>query len=328
MILADKLNQLRTSSGLSQEELAEKMNVSRQSVSKWESGNSIPGMDKIVELSNIFGVSSDYLLKDDLVELPGEIVPDLGDQPLLREISLEEAKDYLAAIQDNLKKISFGVLLCIMSPIPLMLLLATFLDSKTGFTEDMASGIGTACILLIVAVAVALFILSNIRLKKYEYLEQEVFHLSYGVEGILEQDAELFLPKFYGRIAIGVVLFIISSVPLILFGGFNMERMTLYSVAFLLFLVGIGVYLIIIVGIQKGAYDKLLQRGDYTIEKKKAGKKLSVFSSVYWLLTTAIYLVISFTTNRWDYTWICWPIAGILFAASYAILEALVVKKD
>ena len=64
MILADKLIQLRKKSGMSQEELAEKMNVSRQAVSKWEGAQSIPDLDKILQLSELYGVTTDYLLKD------------------------------------------------------------------------------------------------------------------------------------------------------------------------------------------------------------------------------------------------------------------------
>ena len=64
MIFADKLIQLRKKQGWSQDELAEKMNVSRQSVSKWECAQSIPDLDKILQLSKLVGVSTDYLLKE------------------------------------------------------------------------------------------------------------------------------------------------------------------------------------------------------------------------------------------------------------------------
>ena len=60
MILAEKIALLRRRSGLSQEELAEQMQVSRQSVSKWESGTSIPDLEKILRLSALFGVSTDF----------------------------------------------------------------------------------------------------------------------------------------------------------------------------------------------------------------------------------------------------------------------------
>ena len=66
MILADKIIEQRKKNGWSQEDLAEKMDVSRQSISKWESAQSVPDMARIVLLSQLFGVSTDYLLKDEL----------------------------------------------------------------------------------------------------------------------------------------------------------------------------------------------------------------------------------------------------------------------
>ena len=66
MILADKIIRLRKKNGWSQEELAEKMNVSRQAVSKWESTQTTPDLEKILLLSSLFGVTTDYLLKDEL----------------------------------------------------------------------------------------------------------------------------------------------------------------------------------------------------------------------------------------------------------------------
>ncbi len=64
MALPEKLYTLRKKSGLSQEQLAEALNVSRQAISKWEGGSTMPESDKLLALSNYFGVSLDYLLKD------------------------------------------------------------------------------------------------------------------------------------------------------------------------------------------------------------------------------------------------------------------------
>ncbi|MDE6167721.1 MAG: helix-turn-helix domain-containing protein, partial [Acetatifactor sp.] len=68
MILAEKIALLRKRNEWSQEQLAEKLDISRQSVSKWESGASIPDMDKILKLSRLFEVSTDYLMKDEIEE--------------------------------------------------------------------------------------------------------------------------------------------------------------------------------------------------------------------------------------------------------------------
>ena len=63
MTFAEKLQKLRKQNGLSQEQLAEKLNVSRQAVSKWESEQSIPDLEKVILMSNYFGVTTDYILK-------------------------------------------------------------------------------------------------------------------------------------------------------------------------------------------------------------------------------------------------------------------------
>lgn len=72
MVLSEKLFKLRKKSGLSQEQLAEQLNVSRQAISKWESGASIPETEKLITISNYFNVSLDYLMKDKVEEISSE----------------------------------------------------------------------------------------------------------------------------------------------------------------------------------------------------------------------------------------------------------------
>ena len=93
MILADKIVSLRKKAGWSQEELAEQLGVTRQSVSKWEGAQSVPDMDKVVQMSRLFGVTTDFLLKDELSE--EEPAPEGCDSPL-RRVTMAEASEYLA----------------------------------------------------------------------------------------------------------------------------------------------------------------------------------------------------------------------------------------
>lgn len=65
MKLSDKILTLRKRGGMSQEELAEKLNVSRQAVSRWELGSAQPDANNILQISKLFGVTADYLLNDD-----------------------------------------------------------------------------------------------------------------------------------------------------------------------------------------------------------------------------------------------------------------------
>lgn len=119
MILADKIILLRKKAGWSQEELAEQLSVSRQSVSKWEGAQSIPDMEKIVQMSRLFGVSTDYLLKDEIEES----TPTTDAAPeKLRRVTMEDAADYLAKRRADAPKIALATMLCVFSPILLLFL--------------------------------------------------------------------------------------------------------------------------------------------------------------------------------------------------------------
>ena len=136
MIFADKLIQLRKKSGWTQEELAQQMHVSRQSVSKWEGAQSVPDLEKMVQLSRLFHVTTDYLLKDE----EGEPEPAPGEDPgeSLRRVSLEEASAFLEAKQRSAGPIAFATMLCVLSPIGLILLAAMSEVPKYGIPENAA----------------------------------------------------------------------------------------------------------------------------------------------------------------------------------------------
>ncbi len=76
----EKLIKLRKAAGFSQEELGNKLNVARQTVSKWELGETTPEMDKLEELSNIFGISIDELVKDDVI--PNVITKEMNQEKI------------------------------------------------------------------------------------------------------------------------------------------------------------------------------------------------------------------------------------------------------
>ena len=116
MILADKIIEERKKLGLSQEELAEKLSVSRQAVSKWESAQSIPDLHKIILMSELFSVSTDYLLKDEIE--PEQKVSDESDSDrVMRRVSMEEANTFMKIEAEQSKVVAFGVMLCILSPV-------------------------------------------------------------------------------------------------------------------------------------------------------------------------------------------------------------------
>lgn len=183
MIFADKLIQLRKKNGWSQEELAEQMNVTRQSVSKWEGAQSIPDLEQIIKLSELFGVTTDYLLKDEIEET--ENINTTKDNSSLRTVSMEEANAFLSVKAATSKLISFAVFLCIISPICLIVLSAFSEIPKYGLSENAAVGIGMTVLVILIAIAVAIFISSGSKTSSFEYLEKEMFETEYGVTGMV-----------------------------------------------------------------------------------------------------------------------------------------------
>lgn len=326
MILAEKIAMLRKQNGWSQEELAMKLNISRQSVSKWESTASIPDLDKIIKLSEIFGVSTDFLLKDEIEEV---IIPVGEDESVeaVRSVSLEEANAFMELTARNAKIIAFGVMLCILSPITMIILGGMSAGGFIAMSEDVAGSIGTIILLLMVGVAVAIFILKGMQLGKYNYLETESFCLEYGTYGIVEKKKQDFEKTFRMCIATGVVLCIFGVIPVMMSNFFHQIKFAICSIGILLFMVAIGVYLFVWSGMIYGSYQKLLQEDDYTVQKKKVKKKTEAIAGIYWCTVTAIYLGISFYTMRWDMSWIVWPCAGVLFAAVCGVMNMIFKEK-
>ena len=326
MILADKIIENRKKNGWSQEELADKLGVSRQSVSKWESAQAIPDMKKILQLSEVFGVSTDYLMKDEIEEKPAaELAPvDNGLEETVRNVSMEEAVSFLKYNETASRWISTGVMICILSPVLLILLGGLAEAGFISMEERIAELGGTAILLIMIAAAVGMFIREGMRGKKYEYLEKVDIETEYGVNGMVKERRDAYAETHSRRLIIGVMLCIISAVPLLgaeaVHYSNNTDLFPILCVALLLVMCAVGVKLIVLTCTRQGGYDRLLEEGDYSRLNKKAGK----YDGVYWAIATAVYLGWSFATSRWESTWIVWPVAGVLFAAYREIMKAIV----
>ena len=108
MILSEKITELRKRNGLSQEQFGDKVGVSRQAVSKWESEQATPDLDKVVIMSDIFEVTTDYLLKgiEPVKNDEHKTMADVIDQKVLTEQNSKRAKTALKWFL-----IGFGILL-------------------------------------------------------------------------------------------------------------------------------------------------------------------------------------------------------------------------
>lgn len=352
MQIAEKIFNERKRLGWSQEQLAEHMEVSRQAVSKWESGQSLPDLDKLVLMSQIFGVSTDYLLKEDN-PFPENIASPIDNNSSLEGYTLnkelppknpqgstqnipqntktarilrtEEIQEYRAVCFKASKAIAFGVTLCIVGVI-----LNLAMERYTSYALD------TIALLLCVAPAVILFILSGMKLDNYNYLKKEPFQVSEVNRTQLKEEYEKYSHTFMIRITTGVVLCIIAVIAYQIVEAFekynhelefnqslHFDMGELPTIVFLIF-VAIAVYLFVSSGMRKEYYDILLQQNDFNdIKKQNRNEKnplLAAVAGTYWCLVTAGFLAYSFITEDWGRSWIVWPVAGCIFGAISTIL--------
>ncbi len=321
MILADKIVRLRKQLGWSQEELAEKMNVSRQSVSKWESTNSIPDLNRIIMLAELFDVSTDFLLKDEY-----ETFDSLNEskEPSVIEITLEEALKYVESKMEVSGLITKGVMLCVCSVVPLFFFLAMAETNRMNLTGDVAAAIGVVSILIMVSIAVSFFIKTNQYESDLAVIDDEAFELAYGVHSVIKEKLQKFRVTYNRRLSIGIFMFIISFVPLMFVSMFFGESdMVLMMLIVLIFMIAAGIYIVAPVSAKYDAYNNILKDSSVETQKSRRTKRAEKLAAFYWPLLTAVFLGWSLWTMDWGVTWIVWPVGAVLFAALLGLMELL-----
>ena len=312
MILADKIIRLRKKNGWSQEDLAEKMNVSRQAVSKWESAQTVPDLEKILMLGDLFGVTTDYLLKD---EIESEEFTYGGEDSAVRRLTLAEANEYLALRKTASVRMAAATFLCIFSVIPLLILGAMAEIPAYGISENTASAAGLIVLFLFIAAAVAVFLSCSIKNGPYAFLDKESFDTEYGVTGMVSERQRQYKSTHVRCNMIGTMLCILSPVPIFIGMAAGSDFAMILAVCAMLILAGTGAAVFVVTGLRWSSMQKILQSGDYAPAEKKRNEREEALSAAFWMLATAVFLGWSFTTGDWKNTWIVWPVAGVLFVA-------------
>lgn len=324
MIFADKVIALRKKAGWSQEELAERLNVSRQSVSKWESAQSVPDIDRILQMSRLFGVTTDYLLKDDMEE--PEVTGEESASPL-RRVTMQQASDYLALRRAAAPRMAIATFLCVVSPVPLLELSAMTGFSQFRVTEHVAAGIGLSVLMVLVAVAVTLFLSCGAKVKEYEFLEKEPFETEYGVSGMVKERRKAFAPTCTRLNIVGTLLCILSVIPL--FVAVCMDTIDIFyvgAVCLLLVVAGFGCMAFVYGGTIQSATEKLLEDGEYTRLSKARSPIIGAVSGGYWLVVVAVFLYYTYGpkgNGNGQHSWFIWAIAGVLFGAIMLVLKTV-----
>ena len=327
MILADKIMQLRKKAGWSQEELAEQLGVTRQSVSKWEGAQSMPDMEKILQMSRLFGVSTDFLLKDELEAAEPDVAP---DEPALRRVSMEEASAYLALRRAAAPRMALATFLCVLSPVALIALAYLSESARFPLTENAAAGLGLCILLILVAIGVAIFLSCGRGTRDFAFLETEPFETEYGVSGMVKERRRAGEDRFHRLNTVAAMLCVLAALPLFAAAFWSVDAAYILGVCLTIVLAGIGAALFVYTGTQTAAMEKLLEDGEYTRDRKRSGSLRGTVSLVYWLTATAVFLFYTFGprgSGQPQYSWFIWAIAGVLYAAVLAVVKLIGSRK-
>ena len=194
MTLGQKLRTLLKDNGMTQEDLAERLEVSRQAVGKWVNDKGIPEVGKLVQISNLFGVSTDYLLKEDYEEkgYPEEkVVSDSGYY-----VSQEMLDGYLSYSRQNVKQITGGISLFVLSNV-----FGCFDDYRIMsflYWVTMAAGI-------------IMIVWQFLQIRKYQEIRNEHLTFDDKVFGEFKKQRENRRKKYAVMMIAGVVILLAST---------------------------------------------------------------------------------------------------------------------
>ena len=266
MILADKIMNERKKRGWSQEELANQLSVSRQSVSKWEGAQSVPDLQKIIMMAEIFGVSTDYLLKDEMEEpivatketvlLKEESV----SEPPAKTVSLEEASEYINLSLSRAPKAAFAVMMWVMSPVLLIILAGISDDSRYNLSGNMAAAMGLSVLFLFVIGALIIYMGADKSLKKFNYIKEEKIDTAYGVIGLVEEKKKKAESRHMMNNIVATIMCVGSPVPLVITSLLGAsDTVIVFMVGLLLMIVAVAVNIFVRESIEWNCYTSLLQ---------------------------------------------------------------------
>lgn len=303
MSFSENLQFLRDRAGMTQEQLAERLEVSRQSVSKWESSASYPEMEKLIQLCDLFHTNLDTLTRGDV-----------------QASCVEDSAQYDRHMNWFSGMITGGVGIILLG-LSLMLFLC-------GMGRDEA--IAAALFLSLVAAAVMLFIVAGLRHADFErrYPVIQPFYR--------EEDLERFEHRFPLLIAAPVAAILIGVVWVVLLGG-RAERLgeaaEMKLMALFLLDIAAAATVLVWAGMQKSKYDLNAwnREHDQSPEAVARRKKTEWISGVIMMVATAVYLLIGFGCMAlsndygndlgWRWGWIVYPVAGVLCAVASIVVN-------
>lgn len=291
MSFGTNLQYLRKQNNLTQEQFAEKMEVSRQTVSKWESDNSYPETEKIVVICDMFDCSMDMLLRGDCTKFKTENINEYNSHYNFFTFCIAFATAFVL--------IGVAVLL--------------FLNAS-GVKENVS----VAVFLSMIAVSVAIFIISGIKHSEFQKSHTEI------IGSFDDKKVKRFKNVFPFMIAGATVLVLIGVIWMALFSNDidANERLGEIYTAFFMIDIAVAVSIFITAGMLCAKYnmDEYKEK-DLTTEEKEYKKKNDKYSGIIMLLATVIFFVLGFVFDLWKISWVAFPVGGIMCAIASIALK-------
>ena len=287
----EKLRKLRKENGMSQEELAQQLNVSRQAVSKWESGQGFPETDKLLTIGNIFSVSMDYLLKTNNEESLA------AEEEAGYYVNREMVYGYLAMKKHGARRIALGVAIIVLS---------------IAFTMLFEDAVGTFLFFLGIASGVAIFVLQGFRPNRYKEIEKQplVFDAEFFKE--FQMDCTLRRKKLGLYIVTGIMLLIASYAANVLIEDILMLP-SQYEAIYPIFWAS-GIAVLIINSSAIISEDVIIKNKDHMKELGHEKKSERIFGAGF-LLAAAVFLFIGIIWDKWNPCWIVFPVTALICTA-------------
>ncbi len=283
-----KLKKIRKENGMSQEELADQLSVSRQAVSKWENGQGFPETEKLMQISSLFNVSLDYLLKEERSETAAE-------EESGYYASREMVEGFLLSKRQGALRIGIGVAVIISSLI---------------FTSISDGSFGDVLFLLGVAVGVGILVAQGFRPKRYEELETQplVFDSAFLKEF---RNANAVRRKRYGLLIVfGIAVIIASFAAKVLVDSLPVASAA-WAEAFLPPVWAFSVFLFIYAGSALNAEGIIADNASHLKEVEDDKRNGWIWAAVM-PLTAMAYLAIGFLWDAWHPGWLVFPVAVMI----------------
>lgn len=291
MNFGENLQNLRKMSHISQEELAEKLNVSRQAISKWESNDCYPETEKLIKICEIFNCSMDTILK-------GKV-----------QKQNETTKTSYEKIMNNLSKgIALGVFLILLGTTFLLGIISRSTDEQNIIT-------GVIILLIFVLFAIPIFIIRGLEIETFKR-KNPILENFYTSEEIDKYDK-----VFSKALVISISIIILGVIVFMALYGFKIfNGNVIMQVSILMIFITISTPILVYHGIQKDKYDieKHNKANNYIkVNEELLGK----ISGVIMIMATIIYFILGFIWNLWKYNWLIYPICGMICGIFAIILQ-------